>query len=187
MWTDRRLFGNVCIRDPRHNSDHYMVMCCLNRASLREHARYLGGRKRLPLLPPNAPMREDIIFAALRRAVLKPRSQESRKNAWILATMWIIFDKRVSARRKIPSVNLEVGPRHKGELAGGQKMAHRGGRSGGGDTVGVGPPTSPGSLAPDQGVVQGCGQPCSTARWGYPQADHGGEGVAVHLRPAPGD
>ena len=24
--TDRILFGNVSIRDPRHNSDHYMVL-----------------------------------------------------------------------------------------------------------------------------------------------------------------
>ena len=49
LGTDRRLFWNVSVWDPRHNSDHYMVLGCLHRASLREHSRFLGGRKRLPL------------------------------------------------------------------------------------------------------------------------------------------
>ena len=90
--TDRRLFGNVSIRDPRHNSDHYMVLGFLHNASLKEHARYLGGRKKLPLFPPTKPTREDTISAALQRAVTKPRDWETRKNAWILATTWILVD-----------------------------------------------------------------------------------------------
>ena len=49
---DHRLFGNVSVRDPRHNSDHYMVLGCLQIASLTEHNRYLGGRKKLLLKPP---------------------------------------------------------------------------------------------------------------------------------------
>ena len=65
LGTNCRLFGNVSVRDPRHNSDHYMVLGCLHSASLREHTRYLGECKRLPLLPPTAPTREDRIFAAL--------------------------------------------------------------------------------------------------------------------------
>ena len=40
---DCRLFGNVSVQDPRHNSDHDMVLGCLHSALLREHARYLGG------------------------------------------------------------------------------------------------------------------------------------------------
>ena len=48
---DCRLFGNVSVLDPMHNSYHYMVLGCLHSASLREHARYLGGRKCLPLHP----------------------------------------------------------------------------------------------------------------------------------------
>ena len=98
---DFRLFGNVYVRDPRHNSDHYMVLGCLHSASLRENARCLGGCKRLPLRPPTAPTREDRIFAALRRAVPKPQAQEARKNVWILATTWRLVDDRVSARRDI--------------------------------------------------------------------------------------
>ena len=53
MGTDCRIFGNVSVRDPRHNSDHYMVLGCLHSAPLKEHTRYLGGRKRLPPLPTN--------------------------------------------------------------------------------------------------------------------------------------
>ena len=69
LGTDRRLFGNASVRDPRHNSDHYMILGCLHRAPLRDHARYLGGRKLPPpLRPQTAPTREDGIFAAIRRA-----------------------------------------------------------------------------------------------------------------------
>ena len=63
MGKDCRLFRNVSVRDPRHNSDHYIVMGCLHRSSLKEHTRYLGGRKRLPLRPPTEPTREDTIFS----------------------------------------------------------------------------------------------------------------------------
>ena len=34
LGTDRRLFRNVTVRDPRHNSDHYMVLGCLPSAPL---------------------------------------------------------------------------------------------------------------------------------------------------------
>ena len=101
LGTDCRLFGNVSVWDPRHKSDHYMVLGCRYSASLREHARYLRGRKHLLLQPPTQPTREDKIFATLRRAVTKLRAQEARKNAWILATAWRLFDERVSARRDI--------------------------------------------------------------------------------------
>ena len=52
LGTDRRLFGNVSVRDPRHKSDHYMVLGCRYSASLEEHTQYLGGQKKLPLRPP---------------------------------------------------------------------------------------------------------------------------------------
>ena len=50
LGTDRRLFWNMFVRDPRHNSEHYMVMGCLRSDPLKEHSRYLVGRK--PPLPP---------------------------------------------------------------------------------------------------------------------------------------
>ena len=44
LGTDRRLFQNVSVRDPWHNSDHYMVLGCLYSAPQLEHSRYMGQR-----------------------------------------------------------------------------------------------------------------------------------------------
>ena len=96
---DSRLFKNVAVRDPRHNSDHYMVLGFLPSAPLLETKRYLGGRKRWPVRPPTEPSRTDTLFAALRRAVPKPTPREARRNAWILAETWRLIDERVSTRR----------------------------------------------------------------------------------------
>ena len=49
---DRCLFGNVSVQEPRHNSDHYMVLSCLHSSPLREHVRYLRGNKQPPPPPP---------------------------------------------------------------------------------------------------------------------------------------
>ena len=91
--TDRHHFGKVSVRDPRHNSDHYLVLGCLHSTSLKEHIWYLGGQKKLPLCPPTEQTREDKILADLRKAIPKPRARE------ILATTWRLVNKRVSARR----------------------------------------------------------------------------------------
>ena len=99
LGTDRRLFWNVSVWDPRHNTDHYMVLGCLCSASDREHTKYLTGCKRLPLRPMFAPTREDGIFAALRRAVPKPQAREMRKNGWISEDTWRLVNERVSTRR----------------------------------------------------------------------------------------
>ena len=37
LGTDRSLFRNVSVRDPRHNTDHFMVVGCLRSAPEREH------------------------------------------------------------------------------------------------------------------------------------------------------
>ena len=39
LGTDRRLFRNVAVRDPQHNSDHYMVLGCLPRSPSRRITR----------------------------------------------------------------------------------------------------------------------------------------------------
>ena len=101
LGTDPRLFRNFSVSDLRHNSNHYIFLSCLHRDSLKEHARYLGGRKKLTLCPLTKPMRQDTISAALQRAVTKPRAQKAQKNAWILAATWRIADERVSARRDL--------------------------------------------------------------------------------------
>ena len=99
LGTDRRLFGNVSVQDPWHNSDHYMVLGCLPSASLTEQKRYLGGRKRWPMRPPTKPTRVDKVFAALRRAVPKAQPRPARQNDWISEETWRLVDERVSARR----------------------------------------------------------------------------------------
>ena len=99
LGTDRRLFGNVSVQDPRKNSDHYMVLGCLPSAPLSETKRYLGGRKRWPVRPPVKTTRTDELFAALRRAVPRAKRREARRNAWISAETWRLIDERVSARR----------------------------------------------------------------------------------------
>ena len=71
---------------------YYIILGCL-------HAKYLGERKRLPPRPLTDPTREDGIFAALRRAVSKPQTQDSRKNAWISEATWRLDEERVSTRR----------------------------------------------------------------------------------------
>ena len=93
LGTDRCLFGNVSVWDPRHNSDHYMVLGFPHIASLKENARYLGGRNTHPVRPPTKLTREDTIFPALQRAVPKPQAQEAQNNAWILATTWRLVGK----------------------------------------------------------------------------------------------
>ena len=97
LGTDRRLFFNVSVRDPRHNTDHYMVLGYLRSAPKREHIKYLTGSKQLPLRPLSDPTRENSIFATLRRAVPKPHARERRKNGWILEDTWRLVDERVSA------------------------------------------------------------------------------------------
>ena len=103
LGTDCRLFWNVSIWDPRHNSYHYMVLGCLRIAPLRENSRYLGGCKRLHHRPPTAPKRDDGIFADLWRPVLKPQAHDARENAWILEATWRLVDERVSVRRDTTS------------------------------------------------------------------------------------
>ena len=56
-------------------------------------------RKRLPLQPPTIPIREDRLFVALQRAVLKPKARDVRENAWILETTWRLVNKIFSARQ----------------------------------------------------------------------------------------
>ena len=124
LGTDHHLFGNVSVRDPRHNSDHYMVLGCLPSASLTENKQYLGGRKKLPLKPPTEPTREDGVFAALRRAVPKARAREARQNEWISTEMWRLADKRVSVRwdpAKGQAIKRRLGSAIKASLAADQR------------------------------------------------------------------
>ena len=99
LGTEQSLFRNLSVWDPRHNTDHFMVVGCLRCAPEREHTRYIAGRRKLPLRPPTEPTREDGIFAALRRSVPKPNARDRHKNEWISEEMWRLVEERVSAQR----------------------------------------------------------------------------------------
>ena len=99
LGTDRSLFRNGSVRDPRFNTDHYMVVGHLRRATKQDHARYIKGRRKMLLKPPTEPTRDDELFDALRRAVPKPHEREKHKNAWISEETSRLVDERVSARR----------------------------------------------------------------------------------------
>ena len=99
LGTDRSLFRNVAVQDPRYNSDHYMVVGLLRRRTTREHIIYIAGRIRMPLTPSREPTREDTLLGDLRQAVPKPHKREEHRNAWISDDTWKLVDKRVSARR----------------------------------------------------------------------------------------
>ena len=100
LGTDRRLFWNVSVRDPSHNTNHYMVLGCLRSAPEREHAKYLTGHKQLPLRPPAEPTQEDGIFAALQRDIPKLHAMKRRKNGWSSEYTWRLLNERISARQK---------------------------------------------------------------------------------------
>ena len=120
LGTDRRLFEIVFVRDPWHNSDHYMVLGFLTSSPLTEHKRYLRGRKRWPLRPPTKPTRMDKTFAALRRAVPKSQPRAARQNAWISEETWRLVYERVSARwdpRKGQALKRRLGRAIKASLA----------------------------------------------------------------------
>ena len=67
---------------------------------MRDHIRYIAGRQRLPLKPPNEPTREDSLFGDQQRAVPKPQPREQHRNAWISEETWRLVDERVTMRRK---------------------------------------------------------------------------------------
>ena len=49
LGTDRRLFTNVAVSDPRYNSDHYMVMGILRGGTAKAHDKYIAGRRKVPM------------------------------------------------------------------------------------------------------------------------------------------
>ena len=72
--TDCRLFSNVFVRYPLHNSDQYLFLGCLRITPLREHPNYLSRCTRIPLQPLTTPTREDRLFTALWRAIPNPKT-----------------------------------------------------------------------------------------------------------------
>ena len=89
------------VRDPRHKSDHFMVVGCLCGDSPRNF--FLPRAQDAHTATSARPSDEDAadtIFAELRRAVLNPDKRAARHDLWISAETWILVDERVSARQE---------------------------------------------------------------------------------------
>ena len=80
LGTDRCLFQNFALREPRHISDHYLVIGCLYGAMLMENQHYLGSCKRLLLSNTRHTLCEDNLFASLRKEVPKSPARERSNN-----------------------------------------------------------------------------------------------------------
>ena len=121
LGTDISIFRNVSAQDPMHNTDHYMVVGHLRRATKQDHARYIKGRRKMLLKPPTEPTREDELFEALRRAVTKPHKRERHKDAWISEETWRLSDESLREKGdESESEDSETGPSHTGKPEGGQ-------------------------------------------------------------------
>ena len=188
LGTDRRLFRNVAVRDPRHNSDHYMVLGCI------------------PSAPPNGaqeiPGQEEMLAGEAARGSNKDGSTfcgstESRtKGATARGeTKRLDLGDDVQTHRReslcTPGPAIRVGF-HTESGEGGQedpggRQETAGGRSGGGGRgFGEGGPAPhTGGVVPPSGMLQGCSGPRSAARLSYAQVDNGGEVCAVQPSPTP--
>ena len=101
LGSNRQMFHNVAVRDPRNNSYHFMVVGCLHGASPREPSCYLGCRTCLPLRLPGRQTitRAEKLFAELRCAVPKPDKRIAHHKSWISTETWRLVNERVSTRR----------------------------------------------------------------------------------------
>ena len=81
MGMDLRIFSKMSVRDPRHNSDYYMIFGCLHIATLRDNTKYLGRLTRVPFRPPTASIIEECLFSDLQQAIPNPKARESDKNS----------------------------------------------------------------------------------------------------------
>ena len=163
------LSRNLSAQDPRHNSDHYMVLGCLRSTPLMEHTEYLGRRTSIPLRAPTNLTREDRLFAALLMETPKPKATEERKNDWISEAKFRFIVERFSARRYpaqdqtiLQSLGCTINTILKADR---KKITEEAG-----GTIekllGEDPPFPQGSLSQDEGIVQGHGRPRAAARLG---------------------
>ena len=75
---------NVVVRDPHHNSDHFVVLGFLLRCPLQEKKSYLGSWWRFPLKPSEMAIgtRVETLFRELHEAISLPNT---RTFPWTMA------------------------------------------------------------------------------------------------------
>ena len=152
---DRRLFGNISVRDPRHNSDHYMVLGFLTSASLTEHKRYLGGVQEVTSEAAegaNKGGRRICVPAEGRHESEGARGETERVDLEGDVETHQQESLRVPEPSERAGTNKTTGTRHQGELGGGLETARGQGGGRGGGAGGGKPTPNPGGLAQDSGV-----------------------------------
>ena len=103
LGTDRRLFENVGLRDPRsYSTDHLMLRATLLRRPTKCHRKYLHGRKKFPLqLPKLGPLTlADTLYTGIKDRIHIPRGP-ARPNPpqWLSPNTIRLIDTRASLRR----------------------------------------------------------------------------------------
>ena len=135
LGTDSRLFKNVAVRDPRHNSDHYMVLGCLPSAPLSATKRYLGGAKALAGEATNGTLTDGHSICGSTESRTKTNTAGSETKRLDLGGN-VATHQRESLHAPGPAVQeggqAEVGDGDQGETRTGQEEEDGGGGGGGG-------------------------------------------------------
>ena len=105
LGTDRRMFSNVCLRDPRlFTSDHYLILGELQSTKPRGNLAYLKARRKFPLRPPKGVSRTntDVLFQEIQRFVPPPNHATMReRKEWISHETWALVDQRSALRKQV--------------------------------------------------------------------------------------
>ena len=105
LGSDRRMFSNISLKDPRcFTSDHLMVVGRITSATRSKNRSYLRSRTRYPLGPPRSgPLTQvDSIFQELKNEVDPPPPRQRNYRSWISDSTWKLVDARASLRRESP-------------------------------------------------------------------------------------
>lgn len=106
LGSDRRLFSNMQLKDPRcFSSDHWLIRGELLSAPLASNHRYLQGRRRFPLridrrVGPHS--RADALFQALKNDKESVPRRGRVSQSWISTTTWGLVDGRAALNRRKP-------------------------------------------------------------------------------------
>ena len=97
----QQMFLNIVVRDPHHNSDHFMVLGCLLRYPLQENKIYLGSWWCFPLKLSVMAIgtRAYTLFRALRKVIPRPNPSTFPWTACISQDTWSHIDTRADRRR----------------------------------------------------------------------------------------
>jgi hypothetical protein len=93
LGVDRHTFSKVCLKDPRFDSDHFMILGTLNSATLKVNQTYLRGRQKCPLKVSERPLNKAVaIFEELQLSVERKECAVRRQVSWISSETWKLID-----------------------------------------------------------------------------------------------